>query len=151
MPKNYSYTRKEPRFGITRLFSISILRMHGPGFLYQWTRSSNFNSSTHVLTKNTYCNLCLVVLAGRAVEGLTLRISLESSLDFFSSFEAEITGLTDTSLVSTGMIGDDLQILQRVYTFNPCRTLRLTDTRKLSMKYMARNLRLQFQIEVTVS
>ena len=76
------------------------------------------------------------MLAGRAVEGLTLRNSLESSLDFFSSFEAEITGLTETSLVSTGMIGDDLQILQRVYTFNPSRTLRLTDTRRLSMKYM---------------
>ena len=91
------------------------------------------------------------MLAGRAVESLTLRNSLESSLDFFSSFEAEITGLTETSLVSTGMIGDDLQILQRVYTFSPSRILRLADTRRLSMKYMAGNLRLQFQIEVTVS
>ena len=91
------------------------------------------------------------MLAGRAVEGLTLRKSLESSLDFFSSFEAEITGLTETSLVSTGMIGDDLQILQRVYTFNPSRIVRLAGTRRLSMKYMAGNLRLQFQIEVTVS
>ena len=91
------------------------------------------------------------MLAERAVESLTLRNSLESSLDFFSSFEAEITGLTQTSLVATGMIGDDLQILQRVYTFNPSRILRLTDTSRLSMKYMAGNLRLQFQIEVTVS
>ena len=91
------------------------------------------------------------MLAGRAVEGLTLRNSLESSLDFFSSFEAEITGLTETSLVSTGMIDDDLQILQRVYTFNPSRTLRLTDTRRLSMKYIAGNLGLQLKIAVTVS
>ena len=91
------------------------------------------------------------MLAERAVEGLTLRNSLESSLDFFSSFEAEITGLTETSLVSTGMIGDDLQILQRVYTFNLSRILRLTNTRRLSLKCMARILRLQFQIEVTVS
>ena len=91
------------------------------------------------------------MLAGRTVEGLTLRNNLESSLDFLSSFEAEITGLTETSLVSTGMIGDDLQILQRVYTFNPSRILRLADTRRLSMKYMAGNLRLQLKIEVTVS
>ena len=91
------------------------------------------------------------MLAECAVEGLNLRNSLESSLDFFSSFEAETTELTETSLVSTGMIGDDLQILQRVYTFNPSRILRLADTRRLSMKYMAGNLRLQFEIEVTLS
>ena len=65
-------------------------------------------------TKTTYCNLCLVELAGRAVEGLTLRNSLESSFDFLSSFEAEITGLTKASLASTGMDGDDLQFLNKV-------------------------------------
>ena len=91
------------------------------------------------------------MLAGRAVEGLTLRNSLESSLDFFTSFEAEITGLTETSLVSTGMIGDDLQMLQRVYTFNPRKTVRLTDTRRLALKYMAGNFKLPFKIEVAAS
>lgn len=120
-------------------------------YLYQWRCSSSFKSFTLVLTKNTYCNLCLVVLAGRAVEGLTLRNSFESSFDFLSSFEAEITGLTETSLVSTGVDGDDLQILQRVYTFNSRRTVRLTETRRLAIKYMAGNLRFQFNIEVTVS
>ncbi len=46
--------------------------------------------------------------AGRAVEGLNLRNSLGSTLGFFSSFEAEITGFSGTSLQTSGTEGGDL-------------------------------------------
>ncbi len=46
--------------------------------------------------------------AGRAVEGLILRNSLGSTLGFFSSFEAEITGFSGTSPQTSGTEGGDL-------------------------------------------